>query len=168
MTNAELKFIELVPSQLKAIAKQLAILNEKLCAKQSPTASKVNAAQNYYDAYKAMKEAAIEKMKNYGKTLEVIEVCKQRLMNNKGYANVDEITEDELENIRYNEAFSCFFTGKHGVIYGPQILMVRYNDETKDVDVYLETDEGDIDGWYPVSWVNNPETAYLTVLEFID
>ena len=30
MTNAELKFVELVPSQLKAIAKQLATLNENM------------------------------------------------------------------------------------------------------------------------------------------
>ena len=125
--------------------------------------------ENYNAAYKAMKEAAIKKMMEYGKTLDVREECKRILMTEKGCINEKEITEDELYDFIVTNTYACFLIGKHEQIYITNITKVRYNKETKDVDVYLETDDGYVTEWYPVSWINgDQDAAYLTILEFTE
>lgn len=124
--------------------------------------------EKYYAAYKAMKEAAIEAMKEYGKRLDVRKECKKKLAKQKGYGSEEEITEDELHDFILTNTYSCFFIGKHEEIYLVNIEMVRYNEETKDVDAYLESDDGYVSDWYPVSWISGDvDAVYQTVLDFL-
>ena len=116
-----------------------------------------------------MKDAAVEKIKEYGKTLEVYEVCKQRIMKREGYKSVDEITDDEMDDMRWCDTYSCAFEGKHGYIYCCHIVMVRYNENMNDVDVYLESDEGDVAEWLPASYIGFDTYAiYMTILDFCE
>ena len=124
--------------------------------------------KNYHDAATAMKEAAIKAMMEYGKTLEVPEECKKRLIAEKAYKNEREIQEDELNDYILDNTYRCFLIGKHEQIYLTNIVMVRYNQNTKDVDAYLETNEGDVAEWFPVSRIDGEHKAvYLTILEFL-
>ena len=123
--------------------------------------------ENYFDAYREMKEAAIEKMKNYGKTLDVYEVCKQLLMEREGYKSADEIPEDEFEDFKCTNIYSCYFEGKHEQIYCAQIVKVRYNTETLGIEVYLETDDGYISAWYPIYWISGEvDAVWMTIFDF--
>lgn len=125
--------------------------------------------QDYLGAYRRMKDAAIEKIKNYGDTLEVYEVCKQRLMKRMGYKSASEITEDELDDFKWSNTYCCAFEGKHGFIYCCHIVMVRYNENMKDVDVYLESDEGDVAEWLPASYIGfDTDAIYMTILDFCE
>lgn len=125
--------------------------------------------KEYRAAYETMKDAAIEKMKNFGRILEVAEECKQRIMKEKGYASVKEIYEDELYDYWLSNTYSCIFQGRHEILYCCRIVMVRYNKDTKDVDVYLESDEGDIAQWFPASYVSfDVDAVYMTVHDFIE
>lgn len=125
--------------------------------------------QDYLDAYRKMKDAAIEKMKNYGKELDVYEVCKKRLMERQGYENESEICDDELDDIRWADTYCCTLEGRHGTIYCCIIAKVRYNKKTEDVDVYLDSDEGYFAEWHPASDVGfETDAIYMTILDFID
>lgn len=125
--------------------------------------------KEYLAAYKTMKDAAIEKMKKYGRILEVAEVCRERFMKEKGYASVKEIFADEFDDYWWNNSYSCIFEGRHEILYCCRIVMVRYNKDTKDVDVYLESDEGDIAEWFPASYVSfDVDAVYMTVHDFIE
>lgn len=125
--------------------------------------------QDYLDAYRKMKVAAIEKMKNYGKELDVYEVSKKRLMERQGYENESEISEDELDDIKWADTYCCAFEGKHGTIYCCIIAKVRYNKETEDVDVYLDSDDFYFPEWFPVSCIGfDTDAVYMTILDFID
>lgn len=129
---------------------------------------KIHYVQNYYAAYLAMKDAAIETMKNYGKTLEVHEVCKQLLMERMDYQNESEIMEDELDDFIWENTYSCVFEGKHETTHITNIVKVRYNETANDVDVYLETDDGYIANWMPISRISfGQEAVYQTILEFV-
>lgn len=123
--------------------------------------------QDYLGAYRRMKEAAIEKMKNYGKTLEVYEVCKQRVMERtKDFDPVDDLdaVEDEIATTTY----SCAFEGKHGYIYCCHIVKIRYNENTEDIEVYLESDEGDIAEWFNAAYIGfDNDAIYMTIHDFI-
>jgi hypothetical protein len=122
---------------------------------------------DYLKAYRQMKKAAITKMKEYGKTLEVVEVCKQNIMKHFGYKSAAEIHDDELQDCLDNNAYSCVFVDKHGFLYDCQIIMVRYNEQMDDVDAYIESREGDIAGWYQSHSIWEQEGIYMTVHEFI-
>lgn len=124
---------------------------------------------NYFAAYKEMKNAAIDAIKNYGKTLEVYEICKQLLMERMGYKNESEILEDEFNVFISENTFSCVMEGKHGTVYIVNIVMVRYNERTETIDVYLESDDGYVAEWFPISWVSfGQDFVYQTILEFVE
>ena len=122
----------------------------------------------YLDAYKSMKQAAIEAIKNYGKELDIREACKLMYMKQEHYKTEGEIPEDELLDFIQSNMYSCAFCGKHGDMYPVNIMKVRYNEEAKDVEVYLESDECYIADWYYASWVSYDEAAvYMSILDFI-
>ena len=123
----------------------------------------------YLAEYKEMKDSAIKKLKEYGKTLDVDAVCEKRIMEREGYKSVDEIYEEELDDYKWSNTYTCAFEDKHGFIYSCRIAMVRYNENTKDVDVYLESEEGDISEWFDVYRVAYEVGAvYMTIHDFID
>lgn len=122
----------------------------------------------YLDAYKSMKQAAIEAIKNYGKELDIREACKLMYMKQQHYKTDDEIPEDELLDFIQFNTYSCVFCGKHEDLYPVNIMKVRYDESSKDIEVYLESDEGYIADWYPVSWISYEEAAvYMSILDFL-
>lgn len=122
----------------------------------------------YLDAYKSMKQAAIEAIKNYGKELDIREACKLMYMKQQHYKTEDEIPEDELLDFIQFNTYSCVFCGKHEDLYPVNIMKVRYNESSKDIEAYLESDEGYIADWYPVSWISYEEAAvYMSILDFL-
>lgn len=128
---------------------------------------KTDYVKNYIAAYKEMKDAAIEAIKNYGKTLDVYEICKQQFMEQTGCKDESEIYEDELYDFLCENTYSCVMEGKHENIYIVNIVKVRYNKQREMIDVYLETDDGDVSEWLPISWVTFEQDAvYQTILEF--
>lgn len=128
-----------------------------------------NYVENYFAAYKEMKDAAIEAIKNYGKTLDVYEICKQLFMEKMGYEDESEIYEDEFYDFICENTYSCVMEGKHGNIYIVNIVKVRYNKQREMIDVYLETDDRDVSEWLPISWVTFEKDAiYQTILEFME
>ncbi len=124
--------------------------------------------ENYFDAFRAMREAAIKTIKEYGKELDVCEECKKVLMETHGYKSEDEIDEEELNNLYSESTYSCFFTDKHGAVYEVTVSKVRYNEKYDDIDVYLDSDDGYISEWFPVSMACHDEAAYMTILDFIE
>lgn len=129
----------------------------------------MNYKEKYLAAYKEMKKAAVEKMKNYGKTLEVVEECKKMLMEKQGYMSASEIDEDELRDFKDANIYSCVVIDKHGGTHVCEIIMLRYNEEHDDLDVYLESEYGDISEWLPVSYVDyEVDAIYMTILDFIE
>lgn len=123
--------------------------------------------EKYLDAYKEMREAAIEKMKNYGKVLDLEEVTRKCIADYHGISESD-IGDDEVEDSLVENSYSCVFEGKHGFLYCCNIRKVRYNKETKDLDVFLESDERDFSDWYDVSCIGFERDAiYMTVHEYL-
>lgn len=129
----------------------------------------MNCKENYLTAYQEMEEAAVEKMKNYGKTLEVVEECKKMLMEEQGYKSASEIPDDELEDYQNMYIYHCVIRDKHGMPHDCKIIMLRYNEKRKDLDVYLESEYGVISEWLPVSYVDyEVDAIYMTILDFIE
>lgn len=129
----------------------------------------VEFVNDYLKAFHAMREQAEEVIKNYGKELDVIEILKQRIMEEYGYKSEDEIHEDVLEDCIINNAYYCIFEDKHGSLYNSCIHKIRYDAEKDEIEVYLKSDEGCIDDWYP-RWCicSDMDAVYQTILEFID
>ena len=118
---------------------------------------------DYLDAYKAMKAAAIEKMKDYGKTLDVREVIRQRIIATYGEEN-----EELLEDSFYEQSYACVFVGKHGDVYQTTVSKVRYNDNKEDLEVFLEEDNGCFSDWFDSFMVEYDRDAiYMTVFDFL-
>lgn len=132
--------------------------------------------KNYLDAYKAMKDRATEVIKNYGKTLEVQEILKTRLMKEKGWtewpaygSEEAESVEQEVEDWKYEEMFWCGFEDKHGSIHGGYIPMVRWNAAREEIEVYFESGDGFISQWLSEHYIGfDNDAIYQTILEFID
>lgn len=125
--------------------------------------------KEYRAAYKTMKDAAIEKMKNFGRILDVAKVCKQRIMKEKGYASIKEICEDEFDDYWWSNTYYCVFLGRYEFLHCCRIVKVRYNKTSKDVDAYLESDEGNIAEWMPASHIGfDRDAVYMTVHDFIE
>lgn len=125
--------------------------------------------KNYLDAYKQMKEAAIARLKKYGKTLDVHKTLKQMLMREKGYKTAKEIPDDVLDDYKWENTYSCVFEGKHEQLYCCNILKVRYNKKTDEVEVYLHDDEGYISEWFMESYVGwDRDSIWMTILDLID
>lgn len=129
----------------------------------------INYVKNYLDAYKSLKKAAVEAIKNYGNVIDIKEKCKLILMEQQGYKREDEIPDDELcDFVQYN-TYSCALFVGDVTLYSANVVKVRYDGKAKEVEVYLESDEGYVDDWYPVSWVNyGEESVYFTILEFLE
>lgn len=128
--------------------------------------------QKYRYAYDEMRKQAIEVMKNYGKVLNVYEVLKARILKEQGLDKMPEVGTEEYDAFceDYDEQkYSCVFEGKHEQVYIANIAMVRYNEEIKDVDVYLESDDGYISQWMPMLYIGyEQEAVYMTILDFIE
>lgn len=125
--------------------------------------------KNYLSAYNKMKDAAIRKMKEYGNTLEVIDVCRRRLMKRLGYGDPSDVSDEDLEDYKYSNTYSCVFEGKHGILYCCRVMKVRYNIYTNDVDVFLESDEGDVSEWFDASYIGfDSDAIYMTIHDFVD
>lgn len=132
--------------------------------------------QNYLDAYKAMRDRAIEIIKNYGKTLEIEQILKDRLMKEKGWKKWPKSWSDEyysvmeeIEEWKYNEMYWCSFEGKFDQVYCGYITKVRWNDEREEIEVYLDSDDESVSEWLPDSYIGyEKESIYQTILEFLD
>jgi len=128
-----------------------------------------NYAEKYMDAYKEMREAAIEKIKNYGKELDVYEEINKLIVKEQGYKSVDEITDDDRDDYYCEHFFNCVFEGKNNFLYDCRITKVRYNEKENDVDVFLEDDNYTLCEWfYHWNIFYGKDAIYLTVLEYID
>jgi hypothetical protein len=122
----------------------------------------------YLKAYQKLRNKAEKVIKAYGKELDVMEIGKQRLMEEYGYKDESEVDDEELQDWKVNNVNTCVFVGKHGYVYTPYILGVRYNKERNNIEAYLETDEGDVSEWLSVSYVSyEPDAVYMTILDFI-
>lgn len=131
--------------------------------------NKTDYVEKYLDAYKEMKKAAIEKMKNYGKELDVREVCKKRFIEMSEYDKVDEVNIDELEEFYQNESYCCAFEGKHEIMYCVRIERVRYVPEKDWIEVYVSSDDGYVSEWLPESWIGfDSDAIYMTILDFCE
>ena len=122
----------------------------------------------YYKEYRKMKELAISRMKKYGKVLELMEIAKEPIMDNCGYKTASEITQDDLNEWKSSNTYTCVVRSRQEELEECTILMVRYNEKKKDVDVYVESDNGEIAEWLPASYIDyERDAAYLTILDFI-
>lgn len=129
----------------------------------------MNYKEKYVAAYKEMRDAAIKKMKNYGKTLEVVEECKKMLMEKQGYKSASEIPDDELEDYKNIYSYNCVIKDKHGMLHDCKIIMLRYNEQSGDLEAYLESEGGYIAEWFPASCVDFETWAiYMTIFDFIE
>ena len=125
--------------------------------------------EKYLNAYKEMKAVAIEKMKNYGNELDVWEVCKKRFLEMSEYDEINEDNIDDLEEFSQNESYCCLFKGKHEFIYLVRIKKVRYDHEKKRIEVFVESDEGDVSEWLPESWISyDSDAVWMTILDFCE
>jgi hypothetical protein len=125
-------------------------------------------ALKYYKEYRKMKELAISRMKKYGKVLEVMEMSKESIMDNCGYKTTSEITQEDFDEWKISNTYDCVVRSRHEELLECTILMVRYNEKKKDVDVYVESDNGEIAEWMPASYIDyERDAAYLTILDFI-
>lgn len=123
--------------------------------------------QDYLDVLKRMEEQAKKVIKNYGKELDVVAEIKKLIMEENEYENEDEIMEDELEDSIFTNSYFTNYTDKHGYTYSCRIEKVRYNEKKEEIEVYLVSDEGYIDNWFPLSYVDDNVAVYSTILEFI-
>lgn len=136
----------------------------------------VDYIMDFNNAYKAMKDHATEVIKNYGKTLEVEEILKSRLMKEKGWtewpvygSEAADSIENEVEEWKYDKMYWCSFEGKHEQIYCGYISMVRWNTEREEIEIYFDSNDGYVSEWLPESYIGfEREAIYLTILEFID
>ena len=127
---------------------------------------KIDYAQDYLDAYNRLRDAAYDKIKNYGKELDVIERCKQLLVERGEYNSIDDIEEDVFEDFKCENIYCCYFEGKHEQIYRVDIIGVRYNNGR--VEVYLQSEDGYISEWIPVHYITaNIDNVWLTVFDFM-
>lgn len=124
--------------------------------------------QDYLDAYRKMKEAAIEKIKNYGKELDVRDICEKRYIE-MSERDKDEIYEEDIEEFYQSESYCCAFEGKHETMYCVRIEKVRYVPQKDRVEVYVSSDDGYVSEWLPESWIGfDTEAIWMTILDFID
>lgn len=123
--------------------------------------------QDYYNAVKALANNAYIAIKELSKELDVVAELKKLIMDNNNYENEDEIMEDELEDSVINNSYFTNFTDKHGFIYNCRIEKVRYNGTENEIEVYLVSDDGEIDDWFPLSYADDAIAVYSTILEFI-
>lgn len=123
----------------------------------------------YFAAYSAMKDAAIKAIKQYGKELDVVAILKKIIVKECGYESEDEISEDELSDWMHNNLYYCCYESKHGDIVNVCITKVRYNKKNDCVVVYLESDDGFINGWYADYVVSREtESIYITILDYLN
>lgn len=124
--------------------------------------------EKYLNAYREMKEAAIEKMKNYGKELDVRDICEKRYYKMSERDN-SEIYEEDIEEFYQNESYCCAFEGKHEMMYCVRIERVRYVPEKDRIEVYVSSDDGYVSEWLPESWIGfDTDSIWMTILDFCE
>ena len=126
-----------------------------------------NYAEKYMDAYKEMREAAIEKIKNYGKELDVYAEVDKQIMKAQGYKSDDEITDDDRDEA-YWKLYNCVVEDRHNFLVCYRIIKIRYNEKENDLDVYLEDDNYDKCDWFchwEVSF--DKDAIYMTVHNYL-
>lgn len=118
----------------------------------------------YNEAYTELEEYAEKLLIKYGKEIDVKQIGKQRLMQNK----IEEEDEDLYDWMSCN-SYTCIIETKNGRPYECTIAKVRYNEEKEDIEVYLEDDYGVFCDWYPIYWITfGREYVYMTIIDFID
>lgn len=127
--------------------------------------------KKYIDALKRLGKKADEAIKNYGKELNMVAICKNELKA-EGY-DVDDVDDidnlDVLEEYLWDETYVCRYTDKHGSVYDMRILKARYNNEKDDIEVYLKDVDGYLDeDWFPISYVDGEDQVYMAILDFLD
>jgi hypothetical protein len=124
--------------------------------------------EKYLEAYKEMKKAAIEKIKNYGKELDVREICEKRYCE-MSMRDGSEIYDEDIEEFYQNESYCCAFEGKHEIMYCVRIERVRYVPEKDWLEVYVSSDDGYVSEWLPESWIGfDSDAIYMTIVEFCE
>ena len=119
--------------------------------------------KDYIAAYAAMRDSAIEKMKNYGKTLDMVDMLKQEYL-----LESEDPTEEGEEDYINSELFWCFVEGRHGNIWSVKITEVRWNNERQIIEVYLEDTYGDVSGWYyDTDIIGDNDMLWQAIHEFI-
>ena len=127
-----------------------------------------NYVENYLNAYREMKAAAIEKMKNYGKELDVYAELDKLIVKDRGYKSVDEITDDDRDDFYWEHIYECIFEGKHETFYACRIVKVRYNEKDEDLEVYLEDANYDLREWFHLWSVGfGRDDVYMTVHKYL-
>lgn len=130
---------------------------------------KIDYVKQYYAAYLAMKEAATEAIKKYGKELDVVKAIKTRLMKENDYKSEDEIYEDELYDALLDKLYYCLYETKHEILVDARITKVRYNKKDDCIEAYLSSEDGFINGWYADYAVSHEtESIYITILTYIE
>ncbi len=125
--------------------------------------------QNYLDAYETMRKEAIEKIKNYGKVLDVYEEINKNIVKEKGYKSVNEITDDDRDEYYWDYFYNCVYEGKHNYLYCCRIAKVKYDEKENDVYVYLEDDDYGICEWFPHWDIGfDKDAIYMTILKYIE
>lgn len=124
--------------------------------------------KDYLAAYEEMRAAAIEKMKNYGKVLDVYAEVDKIIMKEKGYESVDEIFDEDRDE-KYWELNNCVVEDRHNFLTCYRIIKVRYDEKENDLDVYLEDDNYEKCEWFKNWEVSfDRESIYMTVHTFIN
>ena len=130
----------------------------------------MNYKKNYQNALDLMRDAAIDRLKKYGKTLDVHKVLKQMLMREKGYKSIRSIPDDVWSDFRAENVYGCCYVDNHDFYYPCDITKVRINKKTQRVEVYLyDSYECCVDDWHDfsdISW--GCEHVWMTILDFID
>lgn len=118
----------------------------------------------YNEAYTELKEYAEKLLIKYGKEIDVKQIGKQILIQNK----IEEEDEDLYDWMSCN-AYTCIVETKNGNPYECTIAKVRYNNEKERIEVYLEDDYGAFCDWYPIGWITfGSEYVFMTIIDFID
>ena len=118
----------------------------------------------YNEAYTELKEYAEKLLIKYGNEIDVRQVGKQRLMEEQG-----KVEDEDLNDWMSCNAYTCIVETKNGNPYECTIEYVRYNSEKEYIEVFLEDDYGVFCDWYPIYWITfGKEYVFMTIIDFID
>ena len=123
--------------------------------------------QDYLNAGVEMRIKAEEVLKDFGKELDVLDLCEQHLAERTGIKRGDENFEDAFREHVYAETYQCIYIDMYGNGTLCTIEKIKYNKETNNISVFLNSDEGFISEWFDTSQIYDDEAVYMTILYFI-
>lgn len=123
-----------------------------------------NVMHDYMDARRELWRVANEKLKRYGKELDVNQALKTRY-NTFATIRCRFDTLDAYKNAHFRY---CFIQDDNGGITEARITKMRF-DEYGDMEIYLEEEKNDKCSWhYSDSVLSGEENIYMTIIENID